>query len=117
VPVMPLVELIRSSATSDETVSTIRDLSAELGSRGVRALCLRTTGIPETRTIDVVYGIHSKAIGTTPQQLQAMIESRTHRGRSTSLKEFAEVAAFLASDRAVAMTGTVANLTGGILVD
>jgi 3-hydroxybutyryl-CoA dehydrogenase len=31
VPVMPLVELIRSGDTSDETVSAIRDLSGELG--------------------------------------------------------------------------------------
>lgn len=94
-----------------------RDLSAELGSRGVRSLCLRTTGIPETKTIDLVFGIHAKAIGATRQQFQSMIESRTHRGRSTTLKELAEVAAFLSSDRAVAMTGAVANLTGGITVD
>jgi 3-hydroxybutyryl-CoA dehydrogenase len=31
VPVMPLVELIRGAATTDETEATIRDLSAELG--------------------------------------------------------------------------------------
>ena len=31
VPVMPLVELIRGEATADETVETIRGLSAELG--------------------------------------------------------------------------------------
>ncbi len=31
VPVMPLVELVRGSATSDETAATIRSLSAELG--------------------------------------------------------------------------------------
>ena len=31
VPVMPLVELVRGSATSDETAATIRDLSADLG--------------------------------------------------------------------------------------
>ena len=31
VPVMPLVELIRGKATADETVETIRGLSAELG--------------------------------------------------------------------------------------
>ena len=31
VPVMPLIELIRADATADETVETIRDLSAELG--------------------------------------------------------------------------------------
>lgn len=94
-----------------------RDLSAELAPRGVRALCVRTTGIPGTGTIDVVFGLHAQAIGTTREQFQSMIESRTHRGRSTTLNELGEVAAFLASDRAVAMTGTVANLTGGILVD
>jgi 3-hydroxybutyryl-CoA dehydrogenase len=31
VPVMPLVELIRGAATTDETEATIRDLSAQLG--------------------------------------------------------------------------------------
>src|SRR5262245_39709524 len=31
VPVMPLVELIRSNETADETVAVIRDLSADLG--------------------------------------------------------------------------------------
>ena len=38
-------------------------------------------------------------------------------GNATTLEELAEVAAFVASDRAAAMTGTVANLTGGIIVD
>jgi hypothetical protein len=46
-----------------------------------------------------------------------MVESMTHRRRSTTLAELADVAAFMASDRAAAMTGTVANLTGGIIVD
>jgi 3-hydroxybutyryl-CoA dehydrogenase len=31
VPVMPLVELVRGTATTDETAATIRDLSADLG--------------------------------------------------------------------------------------
>jgi NAD(P)-dependent dehydrogenase (short-subunit alcohol dehydrogenase family) len=94
-----------------------RSLSAELGPHGVRAICLRTTGIPETATIDVVFGLHSTAAGVTPQQFQSMVESMTHRRRSTTLAELADVAAFMASDRAAAMTGTVANLTGGIIVD
>ncbi len=46
-----------------------------------------------------------------------MVESRTHRQRSTSLAELASVAVFLASDGAGAMTGTVANLTGGVVAD
>jgi enoyl-[acyl-carrier-protein] reductase (NADH) len=41
----------------------------------------------------------------------------THRKRATTLAELGDVAAFVASDQAAAMTGTVANLTGGIIVD
>jgi NAD(P)-dependent dehydrogenase (short-subunit alcohol dehydrogenase family) len=94
-----------------------RALSAEFGPHGIRAICLRSTGIPETGTIDVVFGLHAKAIGISREQFQAMIEQMSHRRRSTTLAELADVAALMASDRAVAMTGTVANLTGGIIVD
>jgi NAD(P)-dependent dehydrogenase (short-subunit alcohol dehydrogenase family) len=92
-----------------------RSLSAECGAHGVRAVCLRTTGIPETATIDVVFGLHAKAHGMTREQFQSLVEGNTHRRRSTTLLELANVAAFVASDRAAAMTGTVANLTGGIV--
>ncbi len=94
-----------------------RQLSAELGARGVRAVCLRTTGLPETATIDTVFGLHAKALGLSRPQFQAAVESTTHRRRSTSLEELASVAVFVASDGARAMTGTVANLTGGAVVD
>lgn len=46
-----------------------------------------------------------------------MVESRTHRQRSTTLAELAGAAVFLASDAAGAMTGTVANLTGGLVAE
>jgi NAD(P)-dependent dehydrogenase (short-subunit alcohol dehydrogenase family) len=94
-----------------------RALSAELGPQGVRTVCLRTTGIPETATIDVVFGLHARAIGITREQFQGMIEGMTHRRRSTTLAELGSVAAFVASDRASAMTGTVVNLTGGLIAD
>jgi NAD(P)-dependent dehydrogenase (short-subunit alcohol dehydrogenase family) len=94
-----------------------RNLSAEFGPSGVRSVVLRSTGMPETQTIDIVFGLHAKALGITRQQFQGFIEAMTHRKRSTSVAEVAEVAAFLASDKASAMTGTVANLTGGLIVD
>ena len=97
--------------------SFARSLSAECGPHGVRAVALRTTGMPETPTIDVVFGLHAKAIGVTRQQFLSTIEGMTHRRRSTSLRELADTAAFVASDRGAAMTGTVVNLTGGIAVD
>jgi enoyl-[acyl-carrier-protein] reductase (NADH) len=45
------------------------------------------------------------------------MESMAHTRRSTTLAELTSVAAFLVSDRASGMTGTVANLTGGEVVD
>jgi NAD(P)-dependent dehydrogenase (short-subunit alcohol dehydrogenase family) len=94
-----------------------RGLSAELAAHGVRSVVLRTTGMPETATIDVVFDLHAKPAGMTRQQFQSLVEAMTHRRRSTTLRELASVAAFVASDRANAMTGTVANLTGGAIVD
>ena len=50
-------------------------------------------------------------------QTLAHLESTTLLRRLPTLAEFAETAAFLASDRAGAMTGAVANLTCGAIVD
>ncbi|RRR96793.1 SDR family NAD(P)-dependent oxidoreductase [Glycomyces terrestris] len=94
-----------------------RQFSAEWAQHGVRAVCLRTTGIEGTATIDVVFGLHAKAYGITADEFGAMMADRTHRKRATSMDELADAAAFLASDRAAALTGTVANLTGGFVVD
>jgi NAD(P)-dependent dehydrogenase (short-subunit alcohol dehydrogenase family) len=94
-----------------------RNLSAEFGANGVRAVCIRSSGMPETETIDVVYSLHADAMGISREQFQAFGESLTHRKRSSKVSEVAEMAAFLASDRGSGMTGTVANLTGGLIVD
>jgi NAD(P)-dependent dehydrogenase (short-subunit alcohol dehydrogenase family) len=94
-----------------------RGLSSEVASHGVRVICMRTTGIPETHTIDVVFGAHAKTLGITREQFQKTIEGMTHTRRSTTLAELANVATFLASDLASGMTGTVVNLTGGEVVD
>jgi NAD(P)-dependent dehydrogenase (short-subunit alcohol dehydrogenase family) len=94
-----------------------RNLSAEFGARGVRAICIRSTGMPETETIDVVFGLHADAMGIPREEYQGFIESLTHRKRSSKVSEVAEMAAFLASDRGSGITGTVANLTGGLIVD
>jgi len=111
----PLVGGMGPAWASMEGLS--RSLSAELASFGVRSVCLRTTGLPETETIDVVFGLHAKAHGITREQFQSLTEGTTHRRRSTTLLELANVAAFVASDRAAAITGTVVNLTGGAIVD
>jgi NAD(P)-dependent dehydrogenase (short-subunit alcohol dehydrogenase family) len=94
-----------------------RDLAAEVGQHGVRVVCLRPAGIPETETIAVVFGLHARALGITREDFQALMEGQTLRRRLQTLAEVANVAAFIASDQASAMTGTVANLSSGSIVD
>lgn len=48
---------------------------------------------------------------------RARVEGISHGRRSSTLAEVAETAVFLASDRGSGLTGTVANLTGGEIVD
>jgi NAD(P)-dependent dehydrogenase (short-subunit alcohol dehydrogenase family) len=94
-----------------------RNLSAEFAAHGIRVVCLRSSGLPETHAFDGVLGLHAKAMGIPREQFRAFIESMSHRKRSSTLAEVADVAVFLASDKASGMTGTVANLTGGMIVD
>jgi len=94
-----------------------RNLSAEFGAHGVRSVCIRSTGLPETQTIDIVFGLHAAAMGISREQFQGFVESLTHRKRSSTVAEVARTAAWLASDQASGITGTVANLTGGLIVD
>src|SRR4051794_28135666 len=94
-----------------------RGFAAELGPRGVRVVCLRPDGIPQTGTIDVVFGLHAQALGITTAQFTAMMAERTLLGRLPTLAEVAGAAVFLASTDAGAMTGAALNLSGGSLTD
>lgn len=107
----PLVGGMTAAWAGLEAVT--RSLSAELASKNVRAVCLRSTGIVGTPTIDVVYGIHGDALGISREQFQQMVESGTHRRGSTGLDEMTAAAVFAASDLGAALTGSTLNLTGG----
>jgi NAD(P)-dependent dehydrogenase (short-subunit alcohol dehydrogenase family) len=92
-----------------------RDLSAELAPQGIRVVGLRPHGIPQTSTMQEVFD--AKASGMTWEQFQEYLANSTHARRVMTLDEVANMAAFLASDRASGMTGTTVNLTMGSLDD
>ncbi|HEY4110215.1 SDR family oxidoreductase [Puia sp.] len=94
-----------------------RSLSVEYGRYGVRSVCLHTTAVPETPLIDEVYEIHGSSHGTSYEQFNAVMEGRTHRGRLTTLDELTNAAVFVASDEGSAITGTILNLTAGMIVE
>jgi NAD(P)-dependent dehydrogenase (short-subunit alcohol dehydrogenase family) len=94
-----------------------RDLSAELAPQGIRVVGLRPQAMPETPTIKDAFEPRAKASGMTWEQWQEMLASRTHPRRLMTLEEMANVAVFMASDKASGMTGTTVNLTMGRLDD
>ena len=95
--------------------SLCRSQSVEWGLKGVRSVCLQTTGMPETPLIDEVWEVQGKAHGIEPGQFNALMEGMTHRGKLTTLEELTKTAVFVASDEGSAFTGTVVNLTGGMV--
>jgi NAD(P)-dependent dehydrogenase (short-subunit alcohol dehydrogenase family) len=94
-----------------------RDLSAELAPHGIRVVGLRPHGLPETATMREVYDVKADALGISWEQFQTYLAGTTHPRRVMTLAEVANVAAFMASDRASGMTGTTVNLTMGALDD
>jgi NAD(P)-dependent dehydrogenase (short-subunit alcohol dehydrogenase family) len=94
-----------------------RDLSYELAPQGIRVVGLRPHGMPETSTMKEVFELKAKASGMTWEQFQGYLASTTHPRRVMTLAEMANMAAFMASDKASGMTGTTVNLTMGSLDD
>jgi 3-oxoacyl-[acyl-carrier protein] reductase len=89
-----------------------KQLAAELGPRGIRAVCLRSEGIPESWQ-----GVSTEDWSGSTDEIEAFLKERSLLGRVTTLADVGNAAAFLASDRAGATTGTVFNLTSGTVVD
>lgn len=99
-----------------------KQLAGELGPRGVRAVCLMPDAIPEIWPGGYEDGTPEAGAGEDPagadaRRALAYMEAGTMLGRLPRLEEVANAATFVASDRAGAMTGTVANLTCGSVVD
>jgi NAD(P)-dependent dehydrogenase (short-subunit alcohol dehydrogenase family) len=98
-----------------------KQLAGELGPQGVRAVCLMPDAIPEAWLGDPQDGPtvpgEEDSTGADARRALAYMQDGTLLGRLPRLQEVANAAAFIASDRAGAMTGTVANLTCGSIVD
>jgi NAD(P)-dependent dehydrogenase (short-subunit alcohol dehydrogenase family) len=98
------------------TDTYIRNLAAEIGPHGVRVLGIWAAGVPDSFTPDKLAAVNSD-LQLDDAALQGLLkqlaEMRMLR-RSPSLAEITNAAAFLASDQAIAITGTFVNVTGGI---
>lgn len=98
-----------------------RHLAGELAPDGIRVICIRSHAIPEAAAIgshcrDVFRPVAERA-GVTIEEMLKGAAGGTLLKRLPTLAEVANTASFMASDHAAAMTGTVANLTSGLILD
>jgi 3-oxoacyl-[acyl-carrier protein] reductase len=81
-----------------------RNLAAELGPHGIRALTIQTSGI----------------VDSLPEGMERIAEgiaATTLLGRGARLADVANAAVFAASDQAASMTATKLNISAGTFVD
>ncbi|MGH2944930.1 MAG: SDR family NAD(P)-dependent oxidoreductase [Solirubrobacteraceae bacterium] len=91
-----------------------RYLAAELGPHGVRVAGIHTAAVQGTLTPETVAEVNPEAAA----QLEAMMErltGMTMLRRRPEVQQIADTAAFLASDRAGAITSGIVNATCGLV--
>ena len=103
-----------TGVTFDAIESLCRQWACELGPRGVRVVWLHTTGILEAiQDTGDLFPDYGTGKAMTRDELIDWLRRRTMLNRLTSLVDVGNAAAFVASDRAGAMTGCGVNLTCG----
>jgi 3-oxoacyl-[acyl-carrier protein] reductase len=95
----------------------MRSMAIELGTDGVRAVCLRIAANPDTRTIQDTTEVISRMMHITQDQAIGRLAEGTLLKMSPLTADTARAASFLASDRARMMTGTVLNASAGAVSD
>jgi NAD(P)-dependent dehydrogenase (short-subunit alcohol dehydrogenase family) len=105
-----------STGPADAAVeSFMRYLAAETGAFGVRVVGIWTAGVAETLTDEKLRAVAGD-MAPTAEQAVAGIASMSVLRRAPHLADVADTAAFLASDRAAGLTGTMVNVTSGLVV-
>jgi NAD(P)-dependent dehydrogenase (short-subunit alcohol dehydrogenase family) len=84
-----------------------RQLSVELAPHGIRIVTLESGGVAES----IPEGLPGQ------DEIVDLIEGATLLGRTATLEEIGNVAAFVASDKAGPMTAATVNMSAGALVD
>jgi NAD(P)-dependent dehydrogenase (short-subunit alcohol dehydrogenase family) len=94
-----------------------RSMALELGTAGVRVVCVRTAANSDSRSIQDTTDAMAKLMNITPQQASAALAQQTMLKVSPRTTDTAKAAAFLASEAARMITGAVLNASAGAVTD
>jgi NAD(P)-dependent dehydrogenase (short-subunit alcohol dehydrogenase family) len=95
----------------------MENMAFELGPTGVRSVCLRTTANTDSRTIKQLMVERARISNISIEEAISRTAGHNFLKVPASINDTARLAAFLASDQARLMTGTVVNSTAGAALD
>jgi NAD(P)-dependent dehydrogenase (short-subunit alcohol dehydrogenase family) len=107
--------MMGSTGPADAATETfMRYLAAEIGPHGVRVVGIYTAGVADTLTREKLAKVGGGG-GIDPADVERAIAGMAMLRRAPRLAQVGDAAAFLASDRAAGITGTIVNVTCGLL--
>jgi NAD(P)-dependent dehydrogenase (short-subunit alcohol dehydrogenase family) len=94
-----------------------RNLALDLSPQGIRAVCVRSSAMTDSRTIQETVEMIAARTNAPREQIVARLASLTMSKTTASVYDTARAVAFVASDKARMMTSNVINATGGAVED
>ncbi len=109
----PAEGLVLSNAFRAAVVALSKTLSREVAGDGITVNCV-CPGAFDTDRLHAVFASQAEGSGRTIEEVRAAWEGRIPIGRLQRPEELADAVAFLASDRAAAITGSCVTVDGGM---
>ncbi len=117
-PALGVAPFIAGASAAHAAIEGLtRCLATEWSPMGIRVVCVRPAGMTDTKRIQDVFGAMAKAAGAPKEALLQAAAEKALLRRMPTVPETAEIAAFLASDRASAITGAIINASCGEVLD
>jgi NAD(P)-dependent dehydrogenase (short-subunit alcohol dehydrogenase family) len=102
--------VVAYSTSKHAMIGLTRSMAVDMASRHVRVNCV----CPGTVNTPMIQGIIE--LDSDPERLRKILDRMHPLGRIAQPSEIGEVVAFLASDRASFMTGSIVVVDGGLII-
>ncbi len=112
--VQPIPNLVMSNALRSSILGWAKTLASEVAKDGITVNMILPGRIETDRTVELD-GANAKRTGKTVDEIAAAARATIPAGRYGDVREFADVACFLASERASYVTGATIRVDGGAI--